>query len=51
MIFLRKAFRGRYLLTDHDHGILGRDVLAAVAILLDGPDQKWVEQPKPSTSN
>src|SRR5437870_434267 len=27
MIFLQKAFRGRYLLVDDDRGILGRDVL------------------------
>ena len=37
MIFLKKAFRGRYLLIDGDHGILGRDVLASVMLLLDGP--------------
>ena len=40
MIFLNKAFRGRYLLIDADHGILGRDVLAAVALLFDGPKQE-----------
>ena len=41
MIFLNKVFRGRYLLIDADHGILGRDVLAAVAMLFDGPKQEW----------
>ena len=41
MIFLRKAFRGRYLLIDADRGILGRDVLASVVLLLDGPAQVW----------
>jgi hypothetical protein len=41
MIFLQKAFRGRYLLIDGDRGILGRDVLASVALLLDGPRQEW----------
>jgi hypothetical protein len=44
MVFLRKAFRGRYLLIDDTHGVLGRDVLAAVALLLDGPAQEWVER-------
>jgi len=44
MIFLRKAYRGRYLLTDGDHGILGRDVLSSVVLLLDGPRQEWSEQ-------
>lgn len=37
MLFLRKAFRGRYLLANDDRGILGRDVLASVSVLLDGP--------------
>jgi hypothetical protein len=43
MIFLNRAFRGRYLLTDEDRGILGRDVLAAVVLLLNGPQQEWSE--------
>jgi hypothetical protein len=41
MIFLQKAFRGRYLLIDEDRGILGRDVLASVILLLNGPGQEW----------
>jgi len=41
MIFLGKIFRGRYLLIDAEHGILGRDVLSSIAILLDGPGQTW----------
>jgi hypothetical protein len=41
MIFLQKAFRGRYLLIDSERGILGRDVLASVSILLNGPVQEW----------
>jgi hypothetical protein len=44
MIFLQKAFRGRYLLTDSDRGILGRDVLASVALLFNGPVQEWSQQ-------
>ncbi len=44
MIFLLKAFRGRYLLTDNDRGILGRDVLASVALLFNGPAQDWSQQ-------
>jgi hypothetical protein len=43
MIFLTKAFRGRYLLTDDDHGVLGRDVLASVVLLLNGPKREWLE--------
>jgi hypothetical protein len=45
MIFLQKAFRGRYLLTDGDCGILGRDVLASVILLFNGPAQQWSQQP------
>jgi hypothetical protein len=44
MVFLQKAFRGRYLLTDSDRGILGRDVLASVALLFNGPAQEWFQQ-------
>jgi hypothetical protein len=43
MIFLGRAFRGRYLLTEEEHGILGRDILNYVAVLLDGPQQEWSE--------
>lgn len=43
LIFLRKAFRGRYLLTKTTQGILGRDVLAGVALAIDGPRQEWSE--------
>jgi hypothetical protein len=41
MIFLQRTFRGRYLIVDAEHGILGRDVLSSLAILLDGPRQNW----------
>jgi len=43
MLFQNKAFRGRYLLTDEAHGALGRDVLAALRLLFDGPGQEWSE--------
>jgi hypothetical protein len=41
MVFQSRVFRGRYLIIDGDRGILGRDVLASIAILLDGPRQEW----------
>jgi len=44
LIFLKKAYRGRYLLIDTEHGILGRDVLANIALLLVGPHQEWSQQ-------
>jgi hypothetical protein len=43
LLFLGKAFRGRYLLTDEDHGVLGRDVLNALKLLFDGPGEEWSE--------
>ena len=43
MIFLRRAFRGRFLLIDEERGILGRDVLTHLALVLDGPRQLWSE--------
>lgn len=44
MMLLNKRFRGRYLLTDAAVGIIGRDVLASLRILFDGPQQEWNER-------
>jgi predicted aspartyl protease len=43
LLFLKRAFRGRYLLLEEEHGILGRDILNHVILLLDGPQQQWAE--------
>jgi predicted aspartyl protease len=43
MVFLRRAFRGRYLVIEAERGILGRDILNHVIVLLDGPQQHWSE--------
>lgn len=43
MIFLKRIFRGQYLLIEEDQGILGRDILNTIALLLDGPGQQWQE--------
>ena len=43
MILLARAFRGRYLLIEEERGILGRDILNHVTLLLDGPRQLWSE--------
>jgi hypothetical protein len=45
MLFQRRAFRGRYLLTEERLGILGRDALNHLAVLFDGPRQQWSPQP------
>ena len=43
LLFLKRAFRGRYLLIEEERGILGRDILNHVLLLLDGPQQLWSE--------
>ena len=43
MIFLNRVYRGRYLLIDAERGVLGRDVLNHLSLLLDGPGQQWSE--------
>jgi predicted aspartyl protease len=43
MVFLRRTFRGRYLLVEAERGILGRDILNHVNLLLEGPRQQWSE--------
>lgn len=43
LLFLKRSFRGRYLLIEEERGILGRDILNHVNLLLDGPQQQWLE--------
>ena len=47
LIFLGRTFRGRFLLTDHECGILGRDILNYLSLLLDGPNLTWDERTSP----
>jgi hypothetical protein len=44
MVFLNRTFRGRFLLIDREWGVLGRDILNLVSLLLDGPSLTWLEQ-------
>lgn len=44
MRFLNRTFRGRFLLYDQEWGIIGRDILNHVALLLDGPNLSWREK-------
>ena len=41
MILLSRVYRGRYLLIDSPHGVLGRDVLNHLRLLFDGPARQW----------
>ncbi len=41
--FCRRTFRGQFLVVDQAWGIIGRNVLNAVPLLLDGPRLTWDE--------
>jgi hypothetical protein len=41
LIFEKQVFRGRFLVVDQAIGIIGRDILNHVSILLDGPHLIW----------
>jgi hypothetical protein len=41
--FLGKSFRGQFLIVEGRHGVLGRNVLNAVSLLLVGPSLTWKE--------
>ncbi len=43
MLFLDRVFKGQFLVIDQDYGILGRNILNAVSLLLDGPRLTWSE--------
>ena len=48
LIFCRRIFRGQFLLIDQAWGILGRNVLNSVALILDGPNHTWDEKNSPN---
>src|SRR4051812_29274260 len=43
LLFCRRSFRGQFLLIDQECGVLGRNVLNAVRLVLDGPQLAWDE--------
>lgn len=43
LVLLQRTFRGRLLLIDQEWGILGRDILNHLSLVLDGPNQTWGE--------
>ena len=45
LIFLNKTFQGRFLQVESEIGIIGRNVLNRVRLLLDGPASNWEELP------
>lgn len=44
LLFLRRAFKGRFLLIDQEWGLIGRDVLNHVSLLFNGIRLDWSEQ-------
>jgi hypothetical protein len=44
MIFLGRTFRGRFLVSDNEYGILGRNVLNCLSLVFDGPRLTWREE-------
>ncbi len=44
LVFLGQLYRGVYLILEGDYGILGRDVLNHVSLVLEGPRLKWHEE-------
>ena len=44
IVFLGRNFHGRFLLIDGEHGILGRNVLNNLSLMLDGPHRNWREE-------
>jgi hypothetical protein len=44
VIFTKKIIRGKYVVVNSGMGILGRDVINHLAILLDGPRLSWQER-------
>jgi len=43
LLFLGKEFRGQFLLIEQDWGVMGRNILNSLSLLLDGPNSNWEE--------
>lgn len=43
MLFLNRTFRGKFLLIDQEWGVIGRDILNLIPLLMDGPNLTWSE--------
>jgi hypothetical protein len=47
LIFVKRTIRGKYVVVNSAMGILGRDVLNHLTILLDGPRLSWEQSVSP----
>jgi len=45
LFFLDKTFHGRFLQVDSEVGVIGRNILNRLRLLLDGPALNWQEVP------
>jgi hypothetical protein len=45
MLFLGLTFRGQFLIVEQEWGIIGRNVLNALSLTLDGPNLRWDRTP------
>lgn len=43
LLFEGRTFRGQFLITQDDVGVLGRNVLNTIPLALNGPHQEWYE--------
>lgn len=39
--FANRTFHGKFLVIDQPYGILGRNILNRIILVLDGPRQEW----------
>jgi hypothetical protein len=49
LVFMGKSFKGRFLQIELDFGVIGRNVLNHLRLVLDGPALSWQELPPEST--
>lgn len=47
LVVCRRRFSGRFLLIDQDVGILGRNILRDLSLVLDGPNGRWEIRERP----
>jgi Aspartyl protease len=48
MLFLGRTFRGQFLITEQEWGIIGRNILNALPLLFDGPHLHWEQSSAPA---
>ncbi len=43
LLFQERTFRGQFLITQDEVGVLGRNILNKIPLVLHGPHQEWYE--------